>query len=262
MSSPRIDISEYTLSCVDEKLQPAQLTSVTTRSTLTIKRGVTICCNLSTIFYQIFHIHSYDNRGIFDTVLGSMLTMIWIICICFEFIYSLNGAIHLNFELYKSLIISIICVTIICIYDGELTAIAILIFMCIEMAITSIKCGFGGLNPNSLQNLIISSQLKLESVPFTALTNAGYFNGIQLIQTDFIEFYRDINFTLFSTINIAQRYPTETHNQIYNDLINIYNLSLDSHHNTLNTSYCCFNNDRNNIKTDSKQAYNLVPTKL
>eukprot|EP01083_Nonionella_stella_P054214 143175_1 len=121
-------------------------------------------------------IHSYDMKDMdsMDTILGTALTLTWIVCFMFEIMYSLNGEIHLHFEEYKSLSISIVCVTIICLYDGEITAITILIFMCIEMAMTCVKCGFGGMNPNALQNLIDNSGLRLQSVPGSILSTAGY----------------------------------------------------------------------------------------
>ena len=162
-----------------------------------IRKGIHIILSFSTIFYIVFNIHSYDHRSIFDTILGLLLTLIWMICLFLELKYSMNGEIHLNFQQYKSLSISLLCVSVSFLYDGELSAIAIVIFMCIEMAITCIKCGFGTINPNSLQNLIVSSGLKLQSLPFSVLSTAGYFNGIQLIQCDFIEFYRDVNYVLF-----------------------------------------------------------------
>lgn len=244
--STRQDISEYCLACVNEKLQPVQLSAITTRSTLCVKQAITILASLSTIFYIVFHIHSYDERSVFDTILGLILGLMWIICLIFELKYSINGAIHLHFQQYKSLSISLLFVSIILVYNGELTAIAIVIFMCIEMAITCIKCGFGTINPNSLQNLIVSSGLKLQSLPFSVLSTAGYFNGIQLIQRDFIEFYRDINYTLFQDLKTAQRYPKQTHIAIYNDMINIYNLCLESHYSVLN---------------EDKREYDLVLSK-
>ena len=256
----RDDIACYTMSYVQEKIQPIQLTAVTTKSTLITKQLVTICTCLSTILYMITHIHRYVAKGPMDTLLGMLIAFICFICFLFELITSFRGEIHLHFQEWKALSISIMCVGIVLLFSGMITAISILIFMCIEMAMTCIRIGFGGINPNALHNLILSSELELQSMPVSVLSDAGYFNGLQLIQRDFIEFYKDVNFCLFSTMSAAQRYPKETHIQIYGDLVNIYNFALDSYHTVLNRKVCCFRNtDATGV--NNAQTYSLVLSK-
>ena len=186
----REDIAHYTLMCVEEKLEPCQLKAVTTRTTLILKQLVTVIANLCTIFYMVFHIQRYGQKSRFDGALGCCLTLIWISCLLFELLYSFRGEVHLLFEEYKALVISIICVIIVIAFEGEVTAIAILLFMCVEIAMTAIKCAIGGLNPNALQNLINTAGYDLKSVPRCTLSQSGYFSGSQLIKRDFADFIK------------------------------------------------------------------------
>eukprot|EP01083_Nonionella_stella_P129010 391111_1 len=86
------------MACVQEKLQPVQLTAVTTRSTLILKQLVTIAANVSSILYMVTHIHSYNMKGMIDTITSVLIAIIWVTCFVFEFIYSFNGEVHLHFE--------------------------------------------------------------------------------------------------------------------------------------------------------------------